>query len=115
VKPDHLAPAPTEPRVWMQRRAAALAALALGSLTFIVVAVSNHPIFSAPDARLSIPGFAATVIAAIFSLTRREHAYPFWLAGLGLATAALVLGWVMVLAIVVSATAVVIAILHVVM
>ncbi len=113
--PDHLRDAPTEPRVWLQRRAAALAALVFGSLTFIVVAVAQQPIFSSPDARISIPGFTATLIAAIFSLGRREKAYPYWLAGLGLATCALVLGWVMMLAIVVSATAVVIAILHVVM
>ncbi len=110
--PEHLRAAPTEPRVWLQRRAAGLSALVLGALTFIIVAVSQHPIFSAPDARISIPGFTATLIAAIFSLGRRERAHPYWLAGLGLATCALVLGWVMMLAIVVSGTAVVIAMVH---
>jgi hypothetical protein len=114
-KPDHLQAAPTEPRVWLQRRAAGIAALALGLLTFLVVAISQHPIFSEPDARISIPGFTATLIAALFSWGRREHAHAYWLAGLGLAAAALVLGWFLMLAIVIGATAVLIAILHVVL
>lgn len=115
TKPDHLQPAPIEPRVWMQRRTGGLAALALGVLTFIVVAVSQHPIFSNADPRISIPGFAITLVAAIASLVRREPAYPFWLAGLGLAGASLVLGWVVLIAIVLSVTMVLIAILHMVM
>jgi hypothetical protein len=114
-KPDHLHAAPTELGVWLQRRVAGLAALALGGLTFLIVAISQDPIFSAPDPRISIPGFTATLIAALFSWGRREKAHAYWLAGLGLAGAALVLGWFMMLAIVIGATAVLIAILHVVM
>lgn len=114
-KPDHLQPAPTEAGVWLQRHVAGIVALVLGLATFLVVAISQQPIFSTPDPRISIPGFTATLIAALFSWGRREHARAYWLAGLGLAAAALVLGWFLMLAIVVGATAVVIAILHVVM
>ena len=60
-------------------------------------------------------GSPLTLIAALFSWGRREKAHAYWLAGLGLAGAALVLGWFMMLALVIGATAVLIAILHVVM
>ena len=63
-----------------------------------------------------MPGFAATAIAAVVSLARRERgATALWLVGLGLAAAALVLGWFLMLAIVIGATAIVILILHAVM
>ena len=110
-RPDHLQPTPT----WLQQRLAGVVALLLGSLTFLVVAISQNPLFSAPDPRISIPGFTVTLIAAIFSWGRRERALPYSLAGLGLATAALVLGWFMMLVIVIGATAVLIALVHVVM
>ena len=63
-----------------------------------------------------MPGFAATAIAAGASLARREpRGYLLWAIGLGLAGAALVLGWFLMLAIVAGATAIVILILHALM
>ena len=57
--------------------------------------------------------FAATVVASAISALRRETgAYPLWLIGLGLAGAATVLGWFLMMAIVVGATLVLILILH---
>src|SRR5262249_20765821 len=101
---------------WLARRPAGVLSAALGLVTFVVVAVAQPKLWSTPDWRLSVPGLAATAIAALSSLARREHpAYPLWLLGLGLATAALVLGWFLMLAIVIGATVVLILILHALM
>jgi hypothetical protein len=107
-KPDHLRPDGD----WLARHVAGVIALALGALAFVVVAVTQEPMWSTPDPRVSVPGFIVTAIAAVASVSRREHAAPFWLAGLGLAGAALVLGWFLMLALIVAATAVLILILH---
>lgn len=110
-KSAHLADGP-----WLARRKAALVALVLGGLSFVIVAVAHPNVSSLPDWRLSVPGFAATVVASIVSLVRREpQGYWLWAIGLGLAGAAIVLGWFLMLAIVVGATAIVILILNSVM
>jgi hypothetical protein len=62
-----------------------------------------------------VPFVAATVIAAVASIARREGMWALPLAGVGLAAATLVLGWFVITAIVVAATVVVIVILHAVM
>lgn len=101
---------------WLGRRKAALVALVLGGLSFLVVAIAHPNVSSLPDWRLSVPGFAATVIASVASLVRREpQGYWLWAIGLGLAAAAIVLGWFLMLAIVIGATAIVILILNSVM
>ena len=84
-------------------------------IAFIVVAVTQRELWSTPDWRISVPGFAATAVASLVSLARRERAHALWLVGLGLAAAALVLGWFMMLAIVIGATAILMLILHTVM
>ena len=98
----------------MARQRGALA-FGLGVHTFVVVAVAQERLWSTPDWRQSVPGFALTVAAAVASILRRERASMWWLLGLGLAGAALVLGWFLMLAIVIGATAVLIMILHSVM
>lgn len=98
------------------RRPAGAVAAALGLASFIVVAVAQPTLWSTPDGWVSVPGLAATAIAALISIARREPAaYPLWLAGLGLSCAALVLGWFLMLAIVIGVTVVLILILHAVM
>jgi uncharacterized membrane protein YccC len=114
AKPDHLHAPVTTPE-WLARHALGLLALALGTIAFVVVAVSQDHLWSTPDWRLSTPGFVVTALAAAGSLARRERAVPLWLAGLGLAAAALVLGWFMMLTIVIGATVVLIVLLHSVM
>ena len=84
-------------------------------ISFVVVAVTQEQIWSTPDWRISVPGFAVTAIAALASIARRERAYPLWLLGLGLAAASLVLGWFLMLAVVIGVTATLILILHSVM
>lgn len=116
TRPEYLHPALGSRWAWLARRPAGVAAAVLGLAAFIAVAVAQPTLWSTPDWHLSVPGLAAAAIAALISIARREHAaYPLWLAGLGLAGAALVLGWFLLLAIVLGATLAVILILHAVM
>jgi hypothetical protein len=94
---------------------AGLIALGLGALGFLVVALSQDQLWTTPDWRIAAPFLAATVIAAAASIARREGMWALPLVGVGLAAAALVLGWFVITAIVVIATVVVILILHTVM
>ena len=113
VKPDHLTgPVPGE---WLAKHAAGALALALGGLAFIVVAITQTQLWATPDYRISVPGFAITAVAALVAIARKEHSSTYWLLGLGLAAAALVLGWFLMLAVIIGATAVLILILHTVM
>lgn len=114
-KPAHLRPVAAR-RGWVTQRPAAAVAAVLGLASFIVVAAVQPAVWSTPDWRISVPGLVAAAIAALISLARREPAgYPLWLAGLGLAGAAVVLGWFLIGAIVIGATVVLILILHAVM
>lgn len=108
TRPDHL-------RRLRASRTASVVALVLGVATFVVVAISPRQLWDMPDCRISAPGVLLTVVAAIASIARRERAYPLALLGVGLAAAAAVLGWFLMLAIVVAATAALILILHSVM
>jgi hypothetical protein len=115
LKPASLRP--TDPSSSLFARCpAGVAAGVLGILAFIVVAVGQGDLWATPDWRLSLPGFALTAIAAGVSIARRERgAYPLWLVGLGFAAASLVLGWFLMVAIVVGATAILMLILHALM
>lgn len=114
TKPEHLRPA--EPsRSWLAQRPAGVVAVVLGLASFVVCAVAQTAAWATPDPRLSVPGLAVTAIAAVASIARRERPAALWLVGLGLATAAVVLGWFLMLAIVLGATVALILILHAVM
>jgi hypothetical protein len=116
TKPAHLRPVTASRWAWLARRPAGLAAAVLGLAAFVVVAVAQPRPWATPNWHLSVPGAAVTALAAAISLARREHgAYPLWLLGLGLAGAAVVLGWFLMLAIVIGVMAVLILILHAVM
>jgi hypothetical protein len=109
TKPEHLAAPPR----WLPAHAAAVAALVLGVAAFVVVAASQERLWATPDWRVSVPGFAVTGAAALVSIARRERGgAALWLVGLGLAASAIVLGWVLLLAIVVCATALLVLLLH---
>jgi len=115
-KPAHLKPADSSASSWLARRPAALAAAGLGLVAFIVVAISQSQLWSTPDWRISVPGFVITAAAAGVSIARRERgAHPLWLLGVGLAGASLVLGWFLMVAIVIGATAILMLILHALM
>jgi hypothetical protein len=99
TKPAHLRPAAASRWGWLARRPAGVATAVLGAIAFVVVAVAQPRLWATPDWQLSVPGAVATAIAAAISIARREPAaYPLWLIGLGLAGAALVLGWFLMLA-----------------
>jgi hypothetical protein len=113
-KPAHLRPAGGGS--WLAQRPAAAVALALGVVAFLAALIAQGELTSSPDPRLTVPGFGVTAAAAIVSLVRRERgAYWAWGLGVGLAGAAIVLGWFLMLAIVAGATAAAILILHTVM
>jgi len=104
----------TEPptrRSWIVAHAAGAIALALGAVGFLVVSLTTSPLWTAPDWRLTVPFFVATTAAAVVSFVRRERAVALPLCGVGLAAAALVLGWFLITAIVVGVTAIVILLL----
>ncbi|HET7506033.1 MAG TPA: hypothetical protein VFK02_33665 [Kofleriaceae bacterium] len=116
TRPEHLRPVLASRWAWFVRRPAGAVAAGLGLAAFILVAIVQPTLWSTPDWHLSVPGLAATAIAALISIARREQAaYPLWLGGLALAGAALVLGWFLMLAIVIGAAVVLIVILHAVM
>jgi len=115
AKPDHLRDVPTSTGAWLARRPFGLAALVLGVAVFAVCAMMTSPLWSTPDWRISVPGFVVTIVAAVASVVRRESAVPLWLVGVGLAAASLVLGWFLLVAIALGATALLMLIVHTVM
>jgi hypothetical protein len=115
AKPEHLRDVPSSRRKWLAQRPFALASCALGLISFIVVVVTQQQVWSTPDWRISVPGFALAAIAALISLVRREHGPGFWALGIGFAGAAIVLGWFLMLAIVIAATFLLMVILSTVM
>lgn len=103
------------PGPWLLRHLAGVIGFALGVAGFVVVAVQQDQIWSTPDWRIAAPFVVATLVAAAISVARREGFWALPFVGVGLAAAALALGWVVITAIVVLATVVVIVILHAVM
>ena len=108
---QHRATEPPPRHGWLGAHAFGLAALAIGVIGFLVVALTAKPLWATPDWRLSVPFLIATVVAAAASLIRRERAVALPLLGVALAAAAVVLGWFLVTAIVVGVTTLVILIL----
>ncbi|MBA3819412.1 MAG: hypothetical protein H0X17_11010 [Deltaproteobacteria bacterium] len=89
-------------------------------MSFLIVAIVHGrgagSMSELPDWRVSVPGFVAAAIAAAGSLARREpQGYWLWAVGLGIAAAAIVLGWFLMIGVVIGATAIVILILHALM
>jgi hypothetical protein len=96
------------PRPWLVAHLAGVIALAIGAIGFIAIAFTQDPLWATPDPRRSVPVLVATAIAAAISLARREGAIAVPLLGVGLAAAALVLGWFLLSLVVIAATAAVI-------
>lgn len=76
----------------------------------LLLSSSSEPA-SVPDIRWILPPAIATVLVAIASLLRREGTYALPAAAFCLAGAALVLGWIVVVALVALGTALAIAVL----
>jgi hypothetical protein len=113
-KPTHLQPADDSSATsWLAKRKAAVAAAALGLLSFIVVAIGQGELAAISDLRLSLPGFVLAVVASIASVARREpQGYWLWALGLALAGCAIFLGWFLMIMVIVAAAALLIFVLH---
>lgn len=96
---------------WLTAHLAGMIALVLGVGGFAVVSLTTEKFWTTPDWRLTVPILVATVAAAAVSFVRRERAVALPLLGVGLAAAAVVLGWFLITAIVVAVTAIVILLL----
>ncbi|MCE9573444.1 MAG: hypothetical protein K8W52_09820 [Deltaproteobacteria bacterium] len=96
---------------WFAAHVAGLIALVMGVAGFAVVSLTTEKFWSTPDWRLTVPILVATAAAATVSIVRRERAVALPLLGVGLAAAAVVLGWFLITAIVVAVTAIVILLL----
>src|SRR6185437_13656806 len=101
---QHRATEPPSRRGWLGAHAFGLGALALGVAAFLTVSLTAKAVWATPDWRISVPFFGA----AACSIMRRERAIALPLLGVGLAGAAVVLGWFLVTAIVVGVTTIVI-------
>ena len=107
-----LEPAARAPRRWPPRYLAGLVCFALGVIAVAVAAalvIRNNALFDElPDWRVTVPLWAGAAVAAAVSRIRREGNYGLAVAGVALASAALALGWVLVLATIAALTLVVI-------
>jgi hypothetical protein len=106
-------PGPDE--AWFKHHIVGLITLLIGVVGFTVVALQQDEFWSQPDWKLALPFFLATIAGGVVSFVRREGAVALPLLGIGLAAAAMVLGWFLVFGIVVGITVVVILILSQVM
>jgi hypothetical protein len=100
---------------WARANIAGLIALGLGALAFAIPAVTQNELWTTPDWRLTVPFFLVTAVVTGVSFLRRERLWALPLVGLGAAGAAMVLGWFVVVAAIVAATAVLILILSTVL
>jgi hypothetical protein len=95
---------PTSRPGLLASRPAALAALVIGAVAVVValaMQLAEGELFSVhPEARVTLPFFAATLVASVVSVVRRERALGTAVAGLALAGSALALGWILALAII---------------
>jgi hypothetical protein len=116
-RPPSLEPAarPPDPSRWWKQHAAGVACFGLGVLSIAIAAIlqmRQDALFShIPDPRITIPLWVAAALACTASVLRREGNYGLVLAGVALASAALALGWVLVLAAVAAAALVAIYVL----
>ena len=110
-----LAPASRpEPRGWFREQPAAVVCLALGGVAIVVASLfvmAGTGLFEElPDLRVMLPLWIAAAIAGAASVLRKERSYGLVLAGVALASASLLLGWVLAL---VAVAAVALVIIHI--
>ncbi len=110
-RPEHLDVPGPRGGAWLRAHAAGLAALVCGAVGFIVVTVRQGELWSQPDWRITVPIFVATLVPTAVAFVRKEPSHALPLLGLGLAAAAMVLGWFFVTAAVVVGTGLVILVL----
>ena len=114
-KPEHLAPPKMEPKDWLRTHVFGLVALFVGVAAFVVVAILQRTLWSQPDWRITVPLFVVAAALGATSLARKEGSYGLPLLGIGLAAAAMVMGWFLIMAMVIAITAIIILIMSHVM
>ena len=106
-----LEPATTPPRAWYVRLAAALVALVFATAAllagFWTQFADARKITDPSDLRIVLPLAGIALVAAIVSLARGERPRGFALGALGVAAAAPLLGWVVLVGAVVVGTLIV--------
>lgn len=102
-------------RSWVRHHVAGLACCGLGLLAIGLAAWlhlgGGGSLTEIPDVRITMPFLVLALGAGIAAFVRREGAYVLPVSGMGLAAAAMVLGWALVLAVVVGITLIAILIL----
>jgi hypothetical protein len=85
-----------------QRQPAALMTVLVGFAALVIAAVmvlrAGTLFENIPDLRITVPLWIATAVSGAVSLMRRERNPALVVAGVAMASAALALGWVLVLA-----------------
>jgi hypothetical protein len=103
-----------EPKRWFKDQPAAVLCLALGALAIVVASIfvmAGQGLFAElPDLRVMLPMWIACAGCGAASVLRKERSYALVLAGVALASASLLLGWVLAL---VAVAAVALVIIHV--
>lgn len=95
------------PRDWLVAHVAGLVALLIGATSFAIAAIRQDELWATPDHRVTIPLFAAALVAGILAFVRREPSRLLPLGGVALAGVAVALGWVIVVGAILLATAVI--------
>lgn len=103
-----------DPKSWLREQPAAALCLAFGGIAVIVAAIfvmQGQGLFEElPDLRVMLPLWIVSALAGAASVLRKERSYGLVLAGVALASASLLLGWVLAL---VAVAAVALVIIHV--
>jgi fructose-specific phosphotransferase system IIC component len=99
LKPEASVPQQAAP--WYQRNPAGIAAVVVGFVSLIAafaMQFGGHKFDPThlPDVRVTIPLLAVAAIAGAASFVRKEPLRPLPIAGVGMAAAALALGWIIV-------------------
>ena len=103
-----------EPKSWFKDQPAAVVCLGLGAVAIVVASIfvmaGQGQFEELPDLRVMLPLWIACAACGAASVIRREKSYALVLAGVSLASASLLLGWVLAL---VAVAAVALVIIHV--
>ena len=103
-----------EPKSWFKDQPAAVVCLALGAIAIAVATIfvmQGQGLFEElPDLRVMLPLWLLCAAAGGASVLRKERSYALVLSGVALASASLLLGWVLAL---VAVAAVALVIIHV--
>jgi hypothetical protein len=101
---------------WIRKHLAGLAAVTLGLVAIAVASLiywtGEGEVLRQPNPWVTTPLLVVTLVAAVASLVRREGVYTLSAVGVGLAAAAMVIGWTLVVGAVALVTVLAILLLH---